>query len=289
MKQALRFTQPKTNGVAQTDLTGVGSGFPELDRLTGGFQPGQLIFVVSRYSMGKTALALSTVERVAINEDLPVIFFCLASCTSDLEMRLASSISSIRLRDIQANQFSSEECLYLTSANRALEASKLHIDGNVSVSLKELTERVQWFAYQHGRLGLIVVDDLERTNIVSAKRGKALASEHDAISYTLKLLAQQHCCPVIVTSQLGRRIETRRDKRPRLKDLRAGGRLEQAADMVITVYRDDYYNHDASHSLGVAEINVVKHINGTTGFVNLAFNKSRAKFENFTNMYQDSV
>jgi replicative DNA helicase len=284
MIQSLRSTQPKANGIAQTAVTGVSSGFPDLDQLTGGFQPGQLIFVASRYSMGKTALAFSTVIHVAISDDLPVVVFCLASCAFSLKMRLASSISGICLRDIQTNQFSSEHYHYLNSANKALEDSKLHIDANVRVSLKALSERVRWLAHEHGNLGLIVVDDLQCTYI-SANRGKALASELGALSHGLKLLAQEHCCPVIVTTQLGRRMEMRRDKRPRLKDLRAGGRLEQAADLIITVYRDDYYNHDASHSPNVAEISVVKHLNGTTGFVVLAFNKSLTKFENLTKNY----
>lgn len=176
----------------------------------------------------------------------------------------------------------------MNSANKALEGSKLHINGNVRVTLKEMSERVRWMAHKHGKLGLIVVDDLQCTHI-SAKRGKALTSELDALSQALKSLAQEHCCPVLATTQLGRRIETRRDKRPRLKDLRSGGRLEQAADLIITVYRDDYYNREASHSPCVVEINVVKHPNGITGFVKLAFNKSLTKFENLTNTHQDSI
>lgn len=288
MTQTLRSTQPKANDIAE--LTGAGSGLSDLDQLTGGFQPCQLIFVASRYSMGKTALALSTVEHVAIRKNLPVAVFCLASCTSELEMRLVSSISGIGLRNLQTNQISSEEWHGWSSANKALEGSKLHIDANVRVSMKELSERARRLAHEHGRLGLIVVDDLERTHIISAKRGKALAGELEALSHSLKLLAQEHGCPVIVTTQLGRRMEMRRDKRPRLKDLRDDGRLEQAADLLLTVYRDAYYNPDASQSPDAAEIHLMKHPSGSTGIVRLAFNKSLAKFGNLnTNNHQESI
>jgi replicative DNA helicase len=239
--------------------------------------------------MGKTALALSIVEHVAIREDLPVAVFCLASCTSELKMRLASSISGICLHDIKTNQISTEDWHCLNSANKTLEGSKLHISGHTRLSLNELSERVRRLASEHGKLGLIVVDDLEHTHFISAKRGKALASELDALSHALKSLAHKHCCPVIVTTQLGRRMEIRRDKRPRLKDLRAGGRLEQAADLIISVYRDDYYTREASYSPGVAEISVMKHLNGNTGFAILAFNKLLAKFENLTNTHQESI
>lgn len=286
--QTLRFTQPKTHGIAKTEVTGVGSGFPELDQLTGGFKPGQLIFVAGRPGMGKTALILNIVERVAIREDLPVVLFCSAERTSDLEMRLASSICSICLRDIGPAQESGMAWLYLSKAKKTVQRSKLYIDGNWNVSVEELSERVRWLTHEHGKLGLIVVNDFEQTH-VSSRRGKARANELDALSYALKLLAQEHCCPVIVPTQLGRKMEVRHDKRPRLTDLRDDGRLEEAADMIITVYRDDYYKHDASHIPCVAEINVVKHHNGNTGCVMLAFNKSLRKFENLTNPHQDSI
>ncbi len=288
MKQTLPSIELKANGVAQIGVTGIRSGFSELDQLTGGFQPGQLIFIAGRYSMGKTALALNIVEYVAISEDLPVAVFCLAACTAELEMRLASSISRICLCDIPTNPGSGMAWHCLNNAKEADQRSNVHIDGNLSVSVEELSERVRQLEYEHGKLGLIVVDDLQRTHI-SAKRGQALANEFDALSHALKLLAQEHCCPVIVPTQLGRRMEMRRDKRPRLTDLRTGGRLEKAADMIITVYRDDYYNHEASHSPRVAEINVVKHLNGATGCVMLAFNKSLTKFENLNTTHQDLI
>ncbi len=274
--------------MAQTEVTGVHSGFPELDQLTGGFQPGQLIFVASRYSMGKTALVLNIVEKVAISDDLPVALFCSPERTSELEMRLASSISGICLREIGPAQESGMAWLYWSNAKKAVQRSKLYIDGNWNVAVEVLSERVRWLAHEQGKLGLIVVNDLEHT-LVSAKQGQARANELDAVSHALKLLAQEHCCPVIVPTQLGRRLEVRRDKRPRLADLRDGGRLEEAADMIITVYRDDYYNAEASTTPGIAEISVMKHLNGSTGCINLAFNKERARFENLTKTHQGSV
>lgn len=274
--------------MAQTEVTGVHSGFPELDQLTGGFQPGQLIFVASRYSMGKTALVLNIVEKVAISDDLPVALFCSPERTSELEMRLASSISGICLRDIQASHLSGEDWRDLNSANAVLQGSKLHIEGNLRISVKQLFDRARWLADQHGKLGLIVVDDLQCTHF-SARRGQALASELRALSQGLKALAQEQRCPVVVPTQLGRAVELRRNKRPRLGDLRAGGKQEQDADMIISIYRDDYYNAIASPSPGIAEVSVVKHLNGNTGCAKLAFNKSLAKFENLTVSHQDSV
>ena len=256
-----------------TQLLGLRSGFPELDQLTQGFQPGQLIFIASRYSMGKTALALNIAEYVAVREDLPVAIFCLESCTDDLKKRLARSISGIDAREVQAGP---------------LHGGKLHIEGNLRVSVKELSDRARCLSDQHGKLGLIVVDDLQCTHF-SAKRGQALTSELRALSQGLKLLAQEQGCPVIVPTQLGRALEMRRDKRPRLTDLRAGGKQEQEADMIITVYRDDYYTADASQSPGIAEINVVKHRSGNTGCVRLAFNKSLKQFENLASIKQESL
>jgi replicative DNA helicase len=237
----------------------------------GELQPGQLIFIASRYSMGKTALALNIAEYVAVHEDLPVAIFCLESCTADLKKRLASSISGIGVREVQTGP---------------LHGGKLHIEGNLRVSVKELLDRARCLSDQHGKLGLIVVDDLQCTHF-SAKRGQALASELRALSQGLKLLAQENDCPVIVPTQLGRALEMRLDKRPRLTDLRAGGKQEQEADMIITVYRDDYYTSDASQSPGFAEISVVKHRCGNTGCVRLAFNKSLTKFENLASTHQE--
>jgi replicative DNA helicase len=192
------------------------------------------------------------------------------------------------LRHIQSDQLVGEDWNYLSSANKTLQDSKLHIEGNGRVSMKELSDRVRWLADQHGKLSLIVIDDLQCTHF-SAGRGQAMANELGALSRGLKLLAKEHCCPVIVPTQLGRAMEMRRDKRPRLTDLRFGGRQEQEADIIISVYRDDYYNVDTSPSPGLAEINIVKHRNGTTGYVMLAFNKSLTRFENVTTTDQDSI
>jgi replicative DNA helicase len=281
MKRTVPLAQLNANGMVQAEATGVRSGFHELDRLTSGFQPGELIFVASRYSVGKTALALNIAEYLAISEHLPVLVFCLASCASELKMRLAGSISGVCLRNIQSNFLSGEDWDNLNAANTLLQGSKLHIEGSTHFSVKQLFDHAKLLADQHGKLGLIVVDDLQCTHFV-AKRGRAVGSELGALSQGLKSLAQEHRCPVIVPTQLGAAIDSRRDKRPRLGDLRTGGKQEQEADTIITVYRDDYYNGDASPSPGVAEIGVVKHASGNTGCAMLAFNKSLAKFENLT-------
>jgi len=288
MKPTLPSTLLKEDGLAQSEDSGIRSGFAELDHLTGGFQPGQLIFVAGRYSMGKTALALNIAEYVAISEHLPVAVFCLASSCADLQMRLVSSVSGISLRTLQAKRMSNEDWRAFLQANEALQRCSLQIEGHVRLSMKELSDRTRRLADQHGKLGLIFVDDLQRTH-VSANRGPALASELEALSHALKLLAQEHGCPILVPTQLGRRMELRRDKRPRLTDLRASGRLEKEADKIITVYRDDYYNAAASLTPGVAEIHVVKQRNGNVGWVTLTFNKALTKFENLTATHQDSI
>ncbi len=272
MKPTLPSTHLNEDGLAQSEVSGIRSGFVELDQLTGGFQPGQLIFVAGRYSMGKTALVLNMAEYVAIRQELPVAVFCLASSCAALKVRLVSSISGISLRTLQTKRMSGEDWHAFHQANEALQRSRLQIKGHVRLSMKELSDRTRRLADQHGKLGLIIVDDLQRTH-VSANRGPALASELEALSHALKLLG----------------MELRRDKRPRLTDLRTVGRLEQEADMIITVYRDDYYNADASPTPGVAEINVVKQRNGNAGCVMLNFNQSLTKFENLTATHQDSI
>jgi replicative DNA helicase len=266
----------------------VRSGFTELDCITGGFQPGQLIFVASRYSVGKTALALNIAEYVAFNEDLPVAVFCLASCSDGLKMRLASSVSGVCLHSIQTNQMSDQNRHRFDRATSALQKCKLFIEGDARVTVKILSDRARWLSDQHGNLGLIVIDDLQCTHF-SAKRGQAVADELGALSRGLKYLAQEHGCPVIVPTQLGRALEMRRNKRPRLTDLRSGGKQEQLADMIITVYRDDYYTHNASPSPGIGEINVIKNTTGATGCVRLAFNQSLTKFENLSTIHQDFI
>jgi len=234
--------------------------------------------------MGKSAFALNIAEHVAFNENLPVVLFCLASQASSLNMQLASSISGISLRNIASNNLSEFDFHCLNSSISRIQESKLHIEGTLRLSVTELSDRVLRLSDQHGKPGLIVVDDLSHT-FVSKNRGKAFADELRGLSHELKMLAQAQGCPVIVPTPLGRAMERRRDKRPRLTDLRSGGSLEQEADTIMMLYRADYYCHDASPKPCVAEITLVKH--SSNGCVKLVFCKETRKFQNVTTTYQE--
>ncbi len=260
------------------DITGVPTGFHDLDRMTSGLQPGDLVVLAARPSMGKTAFAINIAEHVALNEGLPVAVFSMEMGASQLAVRIVGSIGRVDQGHLRTGKLTDEEWPRLTEAIERLRTVSLHIDETPGLTPSELRANSRRLARQCGKLGLIVVDYLQLMSGSGGSDGDNRATELGEISRGLKMLAKELQCPVIALSQLNRGVEQRTDKRPMMSDLRESGAIEQDADIIMFIYRDDYYNKD-SKDPGVAEIIIGKQRNGPTGTVRLAFLKPLTRFE----------
>jgi replicative DNA helicase len=269
------------------DITGVPSGFVDFDKMTSGMQAGDLIVLAARPSMGKTALAINIAEHVALNEGLPVAVFSMEMGASQLAIRIVGSIGRIDQQRLRTGKLNQEEWPRLTEAMEKLRNVSLHIDETPSLTPMELRANARRLSRTCGKLGLIVVDYLQlMSGNTSSNNGDNRATEIGEISRGLKMLAKELQCPVIALSQLNRSVETRTDKRPMMSDLRESGAIEQDADVIMFIYRDDYYNKDSKEP-GVAEIIIGKHRNGPTGTVKLAFLKPITRFESLASGYSN--
>jgi len=264
-------------------ITGVATGFTDLDRMTGGLQPADLIVVAGRPSMGKTSFALNIAQYAAVAGDgettLPVGVFSLEMSKEQLAMRLLSSEAEVEFFKIRSGGLKEEERTSLGRAAGKLYGAPLYIDDTPALSILDLRARARRLKKEHG-LALLVVDYLQlmRGRTTSLDRREQEISE---ISRSLKALAKELNVPVIAISQLNRMVEQREDKRPRLSDLRESGAIEQDADVIIFIYRDVVYNKDSKEP-NTAEIIVGKQRNGPVGDVRLAF---RDKYTTFANQY----
>ena len=259
------------------DVTGVPTGFVDLDRMTAGLQAGDLVVLAARPSMGKTAFAINIAEHVALNEGLPVAVFSMEMGAAQLAVRIVGSIGRIDQGHLRTGKLTDEEWPRLTEAIERLRNVSLHIDETPGLTPAELRANARRLARQCGKLGLIVVDYLQLMS-GSSSGDENRATELGEISRGLKALAKELQCPVIALSQLNRSVEQRTDKRPMMSDLRESGAIEQDADIIMFIYRDDYYNKE-SREPGVAEIIIGKQRNGPTGTVKLAFLKPLTRFE----------
>ena len=260
------------------DVTGVPTGFYDLDRMTAGFQAGDLIVLAARPSMGKTALAINIAEHVALHEGLPVAVFSMEMGAAQLAVRIVGSIGRIDQGHLRTGKLTDDEWPRLTEAIEKLRTISLHIDESAGLTSSELRASARRLSRQCGKLGLIVVDYLQLMS-GSSNDGENRATELGEISRGLKMLAKELQCPVMALSQLNRSVETRPDKRPMMSDLRESGAIEQDADIIMFIYRDEYYTKDACKEPGVAEVIIAKQRNGPTGMVKLAFLKPITKFE----------
>lgn len=260
------------------DITGIRTGFHDFDKMTSGLQPGDMIVLAARPSMGKTSLAINIAEHVALEEGLPVAVFSMEMGASQLAVRIVGSIGRIDQGHLRTGKLSDEEWPRLTEAIEKLRTVSLHIDETPGLSTSELRANARRLARQYGRLGLIVVDYLQLMS-TSSSGDENRATAVGEISRGLKMLAKELKCPVIALSQLSRGVESRTDKRPMMSDLRESGAIEQDADIIMFIYRDDYYDKNSKEP-GVAEVIISKHRNGPTGTVKLAFLKPITKFEN---------
>jgi replicative DNA helicase len=262
------------------EVTGVRTGYVDLDRLTSGFQPGDLIVLAARPSMGKTAFALNIVEHVAVREELPALVFSMEMGASQLALRLVGSLGRINQQHLRTGKLDNDEWTHLGNAVESLAKAQVFIDETPGLTVAELRARARRMARQFGgKLGLIVIDYLQ---LMSGNGGSEenRATELGEISRGLKGLAKELACPVIALSQLNRSVESRNDKRPMMSDLRESGAIEQDADVIMFIYRDEYYTKDACKEPGVAEIIIAKQRNGPVDTVKLTFLKPLTRFEN---------
>jgi replicative DNA helicase len=272
-----RVQELSENGAG--DVTGVPSGFVDLDKMTAGFQGGDLIILAARPSMGKTAFALNIGEHVAVREGLPVCVFSMEMGAAQLALRMVGSLGRIDQQNLRTGRLRDEEWGRLSEAVDQLRNVSLFIDETPALTPAELRARSRRQARQCGKLGMIIVDYLQLMSGSGSSSGENRATEISEISRGLKALAKELQCPVIALSQLNRSVETRTDKRPMMSDLRESGAIEQDADVIMFIYRDDYYNKESKEP-GVAEIIIGKQRNGPVGTVKLTFLRPLTKFDN---------
>jgi replicative DNA helicase len=282
-----RVTELYENGAEE--VTGVRSGFFDLDRMTAGLQPGDLIVLAARPSMGKTAFALNIAENVAANEGLPAVVFSMEMGAAQLALRMVGSMGRIDQQHLRTGKLNDDEWGRLSDAVEKMRNVSLFIDETPGLSPSELRARARRQARQCGKLGLIVVDYLQLMTGSGGGSEENRATVLGEISRGLKALAKELQCPVIALSQLNRSVETRTDKRPMMSDLRESGAIEQDADVIMFIYRDEYYNRpdgpNPTKEPGVAEIIIAKQRNGPVGTVKLAFLKPLTKFDNLAPGY----
>ena len=259
-------------------ITGAGTGFADFDEMTSGLQPSDLIIVAGRPSMGKTTIAMNMAENIAIKGDKPVAVFSMEMPGDSLAMRMMSSLGRIDQHKVRTGKLDDDEWPRLTSAINLLAETKLFIDDTPALTPTEVRSRARRLMREHGQLGLIVIDYLQLMQ--SPASGDNRVQQISDISRGLKALAKELNVPVIALSQLNRNLEQRPNKRPVMSDLRESGGIEQDADVIVFVYRDEVYNPD-SPDKGIAEIIIGKQRNGPIGTVRLTFLGQYTRFENF--------
>jgi replicative DNA helicase len=261
---------------AGSDITGTPSGFRDLDRLTSGFQPGNLIIVAARPSMGKSALALCMAANVSVRHEKPVALFTLEMSKAEVTQRLMCAEGKVESQRLRTGKLAADDWPRLTTACDKLAKAPIYVDDTGSITMMEIRSKLRRLKMREPNLGLVVVDYLQL--MTSGTTVENRVQEVSQISRALKVLARDLDVPIVALSQLSRAVEQRHDKRPILSDLRESGSIEQDADLVMFVYRDEYYNPEDTDSAGVAELILAKHRNGATGTEKLAFQKRYAKF-----------
>ncbi len=281
IREILTRTMDRLDTLASSNnaLTGVPSGYNDLDRLTSGLQPSDLIIIAGRPSMGKTTFAMNIAEHVVIKNQLPVLVFSMEMPGEALAMRLLSSLSRIDQLKLRTGKVPDVEWPRISSTVSMLSECPLYVDDSAALSPAELRARARRVAKERGQLGLIVVDYLQLMQVPGYNENRT--AEISQISRSLKALAKELKVPVIALSQLNRGLEQRADKRPIMSDLRESGAIEQDADLIVFIYRDEVY-HENTADKGVAEIIIAKHRNGPIDKFRLTFLGQYTRFENFT-------
>jgi len=265
--------------IQHTSLTGTPSGFKDLDEITGGFQPGNLIILAARPSMGKSAFVTNMAENAAIEHRRPVALFSLEMSEAELAQRFVASQARIRGEELRKGRVAESRWPRILEASQRLSDSPLYVDDSSDLSILELRAKARRLHQQsEGGLGMIIVDYLQLLR--PDGRVESRVEQVGQMSRGLKILARELQVPVIALSQLSRAVESRTDKRPILSDLRESGQIEQDADLVMFIYRDEYYDRESERE-GEADVIIAKHRNGGLGEVVLTFQKEYPKFMNF--------
>ena len=266
-------------------ITGLSTGYNDLDEMTSGLQEGDLIIVAGRPSMGKTTFSMNIAEHAAMTSGKPVAVFSMEMPAESLAMRMLSSLGRIDQHKIRSGQLDDDDWPRLTSAIGLLQEKPLFIDDTPALSPNELRTRCRRLVREHGPLGLIVIDYLQLMQVPGINENRT--AEISEISRSLKAVAKELNVPVIALSQLNRSLEQRPDKRPVMSDLRESGAIEQDADVIIFIYRDEVYNPE-SEAKGTAEILIRKQRNGPIGSLRLTFLGKYTRFENHVgNQYDE--
>lgn len=267
-------------------VTGLETGFTDLDNMTSGLQPADLVIVAGRPSMGKTLLGMNVAEHAAIKFQKPVLVFSLEMPGESLVLRMLSSLGRIDQHRLRTGQLDDEDWPRITSVVSLLSEAPIYIDDTPALSPAEVRARARRVVKEHGELGLIVVDYLQLMTVPGMSDNRTL--EVSEISRSLKALAKELNVPVIALSQLNRSLESRSDKRPVMSDLRESGSIEQDADLICFIYRDEVYFED-SPDKGTAEIIIAKQRNGPIGKIRLTFLGQYTRFENYTERSYDDI
>ncbi len=266
-------------------LTGISTGFNDLDNLTSGLQKSDLIVIAGRPSMGKTSLAMNIAESAVLDSQLPTAVFSMEMPGQQLAMRMLASLGRINAHRVRTGRLTGDDWPRLTSAVGLLNEVPLFIDDTAALTPLELRSRARRLVREHNELGLIIVDYLQLMQSSESSENRAI--EVANITRSLKILAKELNVPVVVLSQLNRGLEQRPNKRPVMSDLRESGAIEQDADVILFIYRDEVYDEDSADK-GTAEVIVGKQRNGPTGTVRLTFLGEFTRFENFAAVTNDT-
>ncbi len=262
---------------SEGDITGIPTGFTELDKLTAGLQPGDLVVIAGRPSMGKTTLAINIAENAAIGARVPTAIFSMEMPAQQLAFRMISSLGRVNQTHLRTGKFPDEDWSRINTAVQLMSDAPIFIDDTPAMSPTEIRARSRRLKREHG-LGLIVLDYMQLMQVPGNKENRA--TEISEISRSLKALAKELSLPIIALSQLNRSVEQRTDKRPVMSDLRESGAIEQDADLIIFIYREEVYNQDTPRK-GIADISIAKQRNGPIGDFPLTFVGRFTKFENW--------
>jgi len=277
------YEQIETLHESGSDISGIPTGFIDFDKYSSGLHNSDMVVIAARPGMGKTALVLGMAKNIAMREKIPIAVFSLEMSKQQVAQRLMSAQSGIDLQRLRNGKLQEDEWAKLARAIEKLAECKLYIDDSAFLTVMDLRSRARMMASTYG-IKMIIVDYLQLMQSTSNYKGNKV-QEITEISQNLKGIAKELDIPVIAVSQLSREVEKREKKRPQLSDLRESGSIEQDADMVVFIYRDEYYN-EKSDKKGQAELIIAKHRNGPTGKVNLQFNKRYALFSNLTQSKQ---
>lgn len=265
---------------SNSPITGLSSGFKDLDKLTSGFHNSDLIIIAGRPSMGKTTLAINIAENIIINSDDPILIFSMEMPAEQIATRMLASLGRIDLQRLRTGLLKDTDWPKLSYAISLMSGKKLFIDDSGSLTPYEINNKARKIFNLNKKLGLIIIDYLQLMHVDNITDNRA--SEISEISRSLKVLAKELNVPIIALSQLNRSVEQRIDKRPFMSDIRESGSIEQDADLILFIYRDELYNK-SSKNIGIAEVIIAKQRNGPIGSIKLTFLGHYCKFENFIN------